>query len=56
MENVMELKSVLLGFGLANAVTAASLAETWKLAVSEVEGMERMQLEWGPSCNHLASR
>ena len=48
MENVMELKSVLLGSGLANAVTTASLAETWKLAVTDVEGMERMQLDWGP--------
>ncbi|KMW57740.1 Phosphonate ABC transporter phosphate-binding periplasmic component [Candidatus Rhodobacter oscarellae] len=27
---------------------AASQAETWRLAVTDVEGMERLQLEWGP--------
>ena len=44
----MKLKSLVLGAALAavSAVTAA--AETWKLAVTDVEGMERLQLEWGP--------
>jgi phosphonate transport system substrate-binding protein len=26
----------------------AAAAETWKIAVTDVEGMERLQLEWGP--------
>ncbi|WP_299873925.1 PhnD/SsuA/transferrin family substrate-binding protein [uncultured Sulfitobacter sp.] len=44
----MNLRSLILGIGLA-AVSALSVAaETWKLAVTDVEGMERLQLEWGP--------
>ncbi|MGB2200464.1 MAG: PhnD/SsuA/transferrin family substrate-binding protein [Pseudooceanicola atlanticus] len=44
----MKLKSLVLGLGLA-AVSALSVAaDTWKLAVTDVEGMERLQLEWGP--------
>ncbi|MEO1552062.1 MAG: PhnD/SsuA/transferrin family substrate-binding protein [Pseudomonadota bacterium] len=44
----MKLKSVILGIGLAAATALAASAETWKLAVTDVEGMERLQLEWGP--------
>lgn len=44
----MKLKSVVLGLGLAAASAFAVAAETWKLAVTDVEGMERLQLEWGP--------
>ncbi|SMR81252.1 phosphonate transport system substrate-binding protein [Aliiroseovarius halocynthiae] len=44
----MKLKSVVLGLGLAAASAFAVTAETWKLAVTDVEGMERLQLEWGP--------
>jgi len=34
---------------VATALSAASVAaETWKIAVTDVEGMERLQLEWGP--------
>ncbi|MEE2945713.1 MAG: PhnD/SsuA/transferrin family substrate-binding protein [Pseudomonadota bacterium] len=44
----MKLKSVVLGLGLAAASALAVAAETWKIAVTDVEGMERLQLEWGP--------
>ncbi|MDT8327919.1 MAG: PhnD/SsuA/transferrin family substrate-binding protein [Roseovarius sp.] len=44
----MNLKSLLLGAGLAAVSAFAVTAETWKLAVTDVEGMERLQLEWGP--------
>lgn len=44
----MKLKSVVLGLGLAAASAMAVAADTWKLAVTDVEGMERLQLEWGP--------
>ena len=44
----MKLKSVVLGLGLAAASAIAVAADTWKLAVTDVEGMERLQLEWGP--------
>ncbi|MBW4706779.1 PhnD/SsuA/transferrin family substrate-binding protein [Roseobacter sp. YSTF-M11] len=48
MERPMKLKSVILGIGLAAASAVAVAADTWKLAVTDVEGMERLQLEWGP--------
>jgi phosphonate transport system substrate-binding protein len=44
----MKLKSFLLGASLAAVSAFAATAETWKLAVTDVEGMERLQLEWGP--------
>ncbi|MFY0680333.1 MAG: PhnD/SsuA/transferrin family substrate-binding protein [Thalassovita sp.] len=44
----MKLKSVVLGLGLAAVSAFAVVADTWKLAVTDVEGMERLQLEWGP--------
>lgn len=45
----MKLKSFLLGVSLAAvSAFAAATAEAWKLAVTDVEGMERLQLEWGP--------
>lgn len=44
----MKFKSVLLGLGLASLTALGAAAETWKLAVTDVEGMERLQLEWGP--------
>ncbi len=44
----MTLKSLILGVGLAAASALAASADTWKLAVTDVEGMERLQLEWGP--------
>jgi phosphonate transport system substrate-binding protein len=48
LEAVMKFKSLILGLGLAAASAVAATAETWKLAVTDVEGMERLQLEWGP--------
>lgn len=44
----MKLKFLLLGAGLAALSAFAAAAENWKLAVTDVEGMERLQLEWGP--------
>ncbi len=48
LEGAMKLKSVILGASLAAMSAFAATAETWKLAVTDVEGMERLQLEWGP--------
>lgn len=44
----MKFRSFVLGLGLAAASTVAADAETWSIAVTDVEGMERLQLEWGP--------
>lgn len=44
----MKIKSIILGLGLTAAMAVSVAAETWKLAVTDVEGMERLQLEWGP--------
>lgn len=44
----MKLRSLVIGLGLAAATAFGAAAETWKLAVTDVEGMERLQLEWGP--------
>lgn len=44
----MKLRSILAGAALAVAGALSAQAETWKLAVTDVEGMERLQLEWGP--------
>lgn len=44
----MKFKPVILGLGLASATALSAAAEDWKLAVTDVEGMERLQTEWGP--------
>ncbi|MEO1681298.1 MAG: PhnD/SsuA/transferrin family substrate-binding protein [Pseudomonadota bacterium] len=44
----MKLQSLVLGLGVMMAAAGSGLAETWKLAVTDVEGMERLQVEWGP--------
>ncbi len=44
----MTIRSALAGAALAITAAVAAQAETWKLAVTDVEGMERLQLEWGP--------
>ena len=44
----MKFKSLILGLGIAAATAISASAETWRLAVTDVEGMERLQLEWGP--------
>lgn len=44
----MTLKSLMLGSALAVIATTATFAETWSIAVTDVEGMERLQAEWGP--------
>lgn len=44
----MKIESLFLGLTLAGATAFGASAETWKLAVTDVEGMERLQTEWGP--------
>lgn len=44
----MNIRTLLVGATLAMTAAVAAHAETWKLAVTDVEGMERLQLEWGP--------
>jgi len=44
----MNLKSLVIGLSLAVTAAFGAAAENWKLAVTDVEGMERLQLEWGP--------
>ena len=51
----MKLKSLVLGLSVAALSAVAALADTWKIAVTDVEGMERLQLEWGPFKEALES-
>jgi phosphonate transport system substrate-binding protein len=36
------------GFAIASMLPIAALADTYKLAITDVEGLERLQTEWGP--------
>lgn len=51
----MTLKSILLSAAAGALMATAAAAETWNLAVTDVEGMERLQLEWGPFKEALES-
>lgn len=44
----MNIRSLIVGMGLAAMSAFTAQADAWKLAVTDVEGMERLQLEWGP--------
>ena len=44
----MKFRSILASAVLAVASSVTAQAENWRLAVTDVEGMERLQLEWGP--------
>jgi len=44
----MSLKSLMIGTALAVVGATTALAETWSIAVTDVEGLERLQAEWGP--------
>lgn len=44
----MRLNSLILGLGLVTVSAFGAAAADWKIAVTDVEGMERLQLEWGP--------
>ncbi|MEO1538109.1 MAG: PhnD/SsuA/transferrin family substrate-binding protein [Pseudomonadota bacterium] len=44
----MKFKSIVMGAAIAAVSAFSAAAETWKIAVTDVEGMERLQLEWGP--------
>lgn len=42
------LKALALGLAVAGATASAAAAETWKLAVTDAQGLETLQTEWGP--------
>ena len=44
----MSLKSLLMGTAVAVLGASTLSAETWSIAVTDVEGLERLQAEWGP--------
>ena len=44
----MSSKSILMGTVFAVLAASAAVAETWSIAVTDVEGLERLQAEWGP--------
>jgi phosphonate transport system substrate-binding protein len=44
----MALKSMLMGTVMSVLGAGAAVAETWSIAVTDVEGLERLQAEWGP--------
>ena len=44
----MKFKTILTSLSVVALSATAALAETWRLAVTDVEGMERLQVEWGP--------
>jgi len=44
----MSLKSMMIGTALAVISATATFADTWDIAVTDVEGLERLQAEWGP--------
>ena len=44
----MKFRSVIAGVAIAATTAFGAFAETWKIAVTDVEGLERLQLEWGP--------
>lgn len=44
----MSLKAMMIGTALAVISATAATAETWSIAVTDVEGLERLQAEWGP--------
>jgi phosphonate transport system substrate-binding protein len=44
----MTFKSIWLGLGIAASTVVVAHAENWRLAVTDVEGLERLQVEWGP--------
>ncbi len=44
----MSLKTMMFGTALAVLGATAATAETWSIAVTDVEGLERLQAEWGP--------
>lgn len=43
----MSIRTALLGAAAALLTVTGALAEDWKLAVTDVEGLERLQTEWG---------
>ena len=44
----MSLRSLMMGTVIAVTGATALAAETWNIAVTDVEGLERLQAEWGP--------
>jgi phosphonate transport system substrate-binding protein len=44
----MRVRSILASALIATAIAAPAAAENFKLAITDVEGLERLQTEWGP--------
>ncbi|MEL6168079.1 MAG: PhnD/SsuA/transferrin family substrate-binding protein [Pseudomonadota bacterium] len=44
----MKLMNVIAAAAVSAASAVAVQAETWSIAVTDVEGLERLQIEWGP--------
>jgi phosphonate transport system substrate-binding protein len=44
----MRISTILTAATLALATTGLAQAENFKLAITDVEGLERLQTEWGP--------
>jgi len=51
----MRLKHLVLGAAMAVLAATSAMAETRKIAVTDVEGLERLQVEWGPFKTALES-
>ena len=51
----MKFRSIIAGAVLAATTAFGAFADTWKIAVTDVEGLERLQLEWGPFKEALES-
>jgi phosphonate transport system substrate-binding protein len=50
----MSLKTLVFGTALAVISATAATAETWSIAVTDIEGPERLQAEWAPFKTALA--
>jgi phosphonate transport system substrate-binding protein len=44
----MRIAGLIAGLALAFATAISAAAQPWKLAVTDVEGLERLQSDWGP--------
>lgn len=51
----MRLRHLVIGTILAASAALPARAETWNLAVTDVQGLERLQTEWGPFQAALAT-
>ena len=49
----MKFRLIIASIMLAVSTAFGAIADTYKLAVTDVEGLERLQIEWGPFKNSL---